>query len=268
VKLSVYTAAKDGIAQDLHIEAMLRHHLPLADEIVVNEGFSSDDTYERITRIDPKIKVFRSEWEKPKDIAWCVGFKEASRKACTGDWCIHLDSDEFIPEWEFAAIRKYLETTDDVMVPTRFVNFYANYRVYHARPEKVHWPARKMNIHRNLPEIEFWGDGSNVRLRGHVFDWNTSQAEFTVHHFGMVRDPGILRQKWWIQGRAVTGRPARFQPPRWVFRMLPHDWRDPQFYADLAIYDGEDIAAVRNDPKEFTRDGMKLLRELKARRGQ
>ncbi|MGH8208927.1 MAG: hypothetical protein ACREU6_04905, partial [Steroidobacteraceae bacterium] len=69
MKLSVYTAIKDGIANDLHIEAMLKHHVPLADEIVVNEGYSSDDTYERIRNLDPKIKIFRSEWETPKDLA-------------------------------------------------------------------------------------------------------------------------------------------------------------------------------------------------------
>lgn len=265
MKISVYTAIKDGIVNDLHIEAMLRHHLPLADEIVVNEGFSTDDTYRRIQNIDKKIKIFRSEWETPKNQQWCIGFKEAARKACTGDWCIHLDSDEFIPEWEFEEIRRHLEDTKDILIPVRFVNFYGNYRVYHSNPEKIRWPARKMIIHRNLPEVEFWGDGSNVQLRGQKFDWETSSKMFTVHHFGMVRDAAILRYKWWIQGRAVSGRSTRFKPPKFLFRMFPHDWKDPQFFEDLKIYDGQDIFAVKDDAAEFTRDRMKLVRAIEAR---
>jgi glycosyltransferase involved in cell wall biosynthesis len=245
---------------------MLRHHLPLADEIVVNEGYSRDGTYERIRGIDPKIRIFRSHWETPKNLQWCVGFKEAARKACTGDWCIHLDSDEFIPEWEFESIRRHLESTTELMVAVRFLNFYGNYRVLHANPQKVHWPDRKMIIHRNLSGIEIWGDGSNVRIRGQDFTWGTTPMMFTVHHFGMVRDPAILRQKWWVQGRAVTGRSLGIRPPGVLFRLFPHDWRDPQFFGDLTTYDGPFIQAVRNDPAEFTRDNMGLFRAVAGER--
>lgn len=263
MKLSIYTAMKDGIANDYHIEAMLRHHLDLADEIVVNEGFSSDATYDRIRNISPKIKIFRSQWEKPQGLAWSVAFKDAARVRCTGDWCILLDADEFIPEWEFADIRRHLAATDDIMVPVRFVNFYANYRVYHANPEKVLWPHKKMIIHRNEPRFEIWGDGSNVRLRGTKLSWDTSQKEYTVHHFGMVRHASVLRHKWWIQGRATSDRATWLTPPRWLFKFFPHDWKDPQFLADLAMYDGPDIRAVKEDPKEFTRDGMRLAEYLR-----
>jgi glycosyltransferase involved in cell wall biosynthesis len=262
MKLSLYTAVKDGILNDLHVEAMLRHHVPLADEIVVNEGYSKDDTYERITNIHPKIKVFRTRWEIPKNVQWCLGFKDAARRRCTGDWCIHLDCDEFIPEWEFGEIRRYLESTSDVMIPVRFVNFYGNYRVFHAAPEKVHWPAQKMIIHRNWPEIEFWGDGSNIRLRGQELTWDTSSQMFTVHHFGMVREAATLRYKWWLQGRALAGHSTRLKLPKWLFRRFPHDWMEPQFFSDLALYEGPAILAVREDPQEFTRDDMQLVRAL------
>ncbi len=268
MKLSLYTAVKDGIAQDLHVEAMLRHHLPLADEIIVNEGYSTaDDTYERVRNIDPKIKVFRSVWETPQNLQWCIGFKEAARKAATGDWCIHLDCDEFIPEWEFEAIRRHLEHTEDIMVPVRFINFYGNYKVFHADPLKANWPERKMIIHRNLPDIEFWGDGSNVRLRDKEFTWDTSKEMYTVHHMGMIRDAAILRYKWWIQGRAVSGRSTKRKPPKFLFQLFPHDWKDPQFFPDLKLYTGPDIRAVREDPAEFTRDKMKLVRAIEARGG-
>jgi hypothetical protein len=262
MKLSIYTAVKEGIANDYHIEAMLKHHLPLADEIIVNEGYSSDDTYVRIQNISPKINIFRSHWEKLTDMSWFVGFKEAARLRCTGDWCILLDPDEFIPEWEFSSIREHLAQTDEIMVPVRILNFYGNYRVYHAKPQKVLWQEKKMIIHRNRPDMEIWGDGSNIRLRGTKLTWDTSIKEYTLHHFGMVRHAEVLRYKWWLQGRAQTGRSTWLRPPRWIFKVFPHNWKDPQFIADLAVYNGPYVRAVADDPAEFTRDNMMLLRFL------
>jgi len=270
MKLSLYTAVKNGIFYDYHVVDMLKHHVPLADEIIVNEGYSTDDTLERISGIDPKIKIFRSRWETPKDLRWCVGFKEAARRRCRGDWCIHLDCDEFIPEWEFDSIRGYLTQTKDLTIPVRFVNFYGNYKVYYSEPDRIHWPSRKMIIHRNMPEIEFWGDGSNVRLKGTEFRWDTSAREFTVHHFGTVRNPARLRQKWSFQGRAIMGKGTWFKPPSFLFNLWPHEWRDPELLDGLAIYEGRPIKAVRDNPGEFVRDNFELyeyLCNIRSKRG-
>jgi hypothetical protein len=124
-----------------------------------------------------------------------------------------------------------------------------------------------MNIHRNLPDIEFWGDGSNVKVKGQDFSWAASDREFTVHHFGAVRNPARLRQKWSFQGQAVTGIRKAFQPPAFLFRLFPHNWIDDQFMDGLAIYEGLPIAAVRDNPNEFVRDNLKVFRYLERRRG-
>src|SRR6478735_7906916 len=123
MKISLYTAMRNCLTADYPCVEMLRHHLPLADEIVVNEGFSTDGTFEAISNIDPKIRVMRTKWSKPSGEDWWIHFKDAARRACTGYWCVHLDSDEFIPEWEFDQIRKHLTTTSDMMIPVQFTNF-------------------------------------------------------------------------------------------------------------------------------------------------
>lgn len=260
MKLSLYTFVRNGIQNDFHVEAMLRHHAPLVDEIIVNEGYSTDRTYKKICNIARNIHVFRSHWGDAKSISWYVGFKEEARKRCTGDWCILLDSDEFIPEWEFGQLRERLSRTNEMMLSANFINFYGNYRVFHKTPQLVNWPERKMIIHRNDPKIEIWGDGSNVRLRGQRLNWGEAGAVITVHHFGMVRDPGILRYKWWMQGKAWRG--GVVSPPRFLFRLFPHDWLDEQFYESLALYDGPLIEAVRRAPEEFVRDKMRLAHKL------
>jgi hypothetical protein len=46
MKSSVYTAMRNCIQNDDRFVEMLRHHLPLADEIVVDEGFPTDTNQE------------------------------------------------------------------------------------------------------------------------------------------------------------------------------------------------------------------------------
>jgi glycosyltransferase involved in cell wall biosynthesis len=268
--LSIYTFVRDGLRYDFHVVEMLKHHLPLADEIIVNEGYSRDGTFEAISAIHPKIRVFRSEWGEPSGHEWFRRFKNEARKRCQGKWCILLDCDEFIPDWEFDLLREYLHRTSEIMIPVDVLNFYGNYKVYNACPEKIGWPARKMIIHRNLPEIEVWGDGANIRLEKTPPDLNAARISFTVHHFGAVRHPARLREKWRkIQFGNTPRRNKRhwFNIPSFVFDWLPHDWGDPQFLADLAVYDGPYIKAVRENPGEFVRDRFRLYERVKRETG-
>ncbi len=103
--LSIYTCVKNGLFYDYHVLDMLKHHLPLADEIVVNDGFSTDGTYEQISAIDPKIKVFQSDWGSSRTFGWTMRFKNDARVRWPGR-VVHrsLDCDEFIPEWDFVPL--------------------------------------------------------------------------------------------------------------------------------------------------------------------
>jgi glycosyltransferase involved in cell wall biosynthesis len=270
MKLSIYTFIKDGIYFDFHVAAMLRHHLPLADEIIVNEGYSTDGTYEVIKDIDhAKIQIYRNEWDRTDPRNWTRKFKNEAIRRCTGDWCIGLDADEFIPEWDFDRLRHYLETTDETLVPLNFVHFYANYRVYKARWERIrHTPRLKMVAHRNVETVEAWGDGANVRLRD--VPWKPpTESQFDVHHFGEVRHAARLREKWRTQ--AIRHKPYRARwdwIPKFMYDWMPHRWDDPDLLADMDIYDGPVIKAVRDDPGEFVRDDFAVYRLLARRSGR
>jgi glycosyltransferase involved in cell wall biosynthesis len=266
MKLSIYTFVKNGLFYDFHVAAMLRHHLPLADEIIVDEGHSTDGTYEAIRDIDPKIKIYRSEWDTSNPESWHRDFKNRARERCTGDWCILLDCDEFIPEWEFGRLRDCLDDEDKPLARVRFTHFYGNYRVFIAQLPRI-TPLLGTRIHRNLPEVEVWGDGANVRLKGRETDDRALASHvIDVHHFGTVRDPARLRQKWRTQARQHNVENPRWdRVPGFVFNMFPHRWDDSDFLDNLAIYEGPYIKAVRDDPEEFTRDGFWLYEHLKNR---
>lgn len=263
MKLSLYTFVRNGLKYDFHVVEMLRHHLPLVDELIVNEGYSTDGTFERITNIDPKIHVFRSQWGEQTSMEWYCQFKNEARKRCSGDWCVYLDCDEFIPEWQFEPLRRRLTDSAEDLIAIDVINFYANYRVFHAHPEKVHWASRKLAIHRNRPDIEFWGDASNVRVRGQDLVWPVRPYDFCCHHFGYVRHASRLREKWRSQNAIYrTGR-LTLPIPSFVFDLLPHRWNDPGFLGDLEPYEGPYIRPVLENPHEFVRDGMQTYETVR-----
>jgi hypothetical protein len=263
LKVSLYTFVKDGLYYDFHVVEMLKQHLLFADEIIVNEGYSEDGTYEAIRDLDPRIKVFRNVWDRSDPKTWYIKFKEEARRRCSGDWCILLDCDEFIPEWDFERIRDILAHTDKVAFPMRYVHFYGNYKVVNVRPEKFHWPVTKLTIHRNLDNIEIWGDGSNVRVRGSTDITLYGAPLCDCHHFGFVRNPARLRQKWRIQQKMFhDAKPRWDHTPGFLYDLMPHSWEDKDFLDDLALYEGPYVQAVRNNPDEFVRDQFALLEVL------
>lgn len=261
MKISIYTSIRNGIYLDFHIVEMLRHHIDLADEIVVNEGFSTDRTYEAIRDLHPKIKVHRQPWDRSNPGAWWRTFGDQARKLCTGDWCIKLDGDEFIPEWEWDRLRNLLATTNKKILPMKFLNFYANYKVLNIKT----LPHHKFVLHRN-EDAEIVGDGANVKLKSE--DWGDVPANaIPCHHFGAVRHASRLRQKWRNDGMMKRATPAFDWVPGFVYDLLPHGWLDKDFLNDLRIYNGPYVKAVRDNQAEFTRDNMKVYKYLLERDG-
>lgn len=100
--LSLYTYVRNALSLDFHLLPMLRHHLPLVDEVVILEGYSTDGTYEALMELEwPKVKVVREHWDDVEPgPGWWGTLSDRARVHCTGDWCLKLDADEFIPEWE------------------------------------------------------------------------------------------------------------------------------------------------------------------------
>lgn len=268
VSLSIYTFARNGLYFDFHLVDMLRHHLPLADQIVVNEGGSTDGTYEAIKNLDPKIEVYRNKWSESEPKAWYRRFKDQARKLCTGEWCILLDADEFIPEWEFPRIRQLLSETDKDILPLKYIHFYGNYKVLNHNPEKFAWPVIKHAVHRNLENIEVWGDGSNVGQDGRLDIGSPSvgaEPIATVHHFGFVRKAARLRHKWRVQAKINAGDRWDWVPT-FVYDLMPHNWADPELVNYLETYEGPFVQAVRENPDEFVRDRFKLYDLLSSSR--
>jgi glycosyltransferase involved in cell wall biosynthesis len=262
MKLSIYTFVRNGLYFDYHVVDMLKHHLPLADEIMVNEGYSTDGTYERIEGLDPKIKVHRRHWDRSDPKTMRSKYVAETRKLCTGDWCILLDADEFIPEWEFDRLRAYLATATRPIIRLKYTHFYANYRVCQDTSNRVMPPTYNSRIHKNRDDIEVWGDASTVRLRSQDQEAVDPDVVFDVYHFGEVRHPARLREKWHDQYLRNMRNRLKWIPA-FAFSLLPHDWLDKDLLPRLRIYEGPLMQCVRMNPDEFVRDGFKVYEYLK-----
>jgi glycosyltransferase involved in cell wall biosynthesis len=261
IKLSLYTFVKDGLYGDYHVVEMLKHHLPFVDEIIVNEGYSTDGTFEAIRDLDPKIRIVRNHLDTSEPKAWLRKSKDQARQLCTGDWCILMDCDEFLPEWEFERLRAHLARTDRHVLAARYKHFYGNYKVVYDNPARPFPPKVKRIIHRNRPDVEIIGDGSDVTIPSLGEAAEDLSVMFECHHFGEVRHAARLRHKWHIQARRDINDRWSWVPG-FVFDLLPHKWLDEEFVRHLRIYEGPYVEAVRRNPTEFVRDNFRLYDTL------
>ena len=86
--ISGFTFIRNGASLGFPFEESIRSLLPLVDEFVIAVGAGSDDTLQRILRLnDPKIRIIETVWNERMAER---GFVYAQQKmiaqyACTGD---------------------------------------------------------------------------------------------------------------------------------------------------------------------------------------
>jgi glycosyltransferase involved in cell wall biosynthesis len=62
---------KDVLEQGYPFVEAIASALPICDEFLVSDGYSTDGTYEvlqKISKVNPKVKVHRCKWSDKKDI--------------------------------------------------------------------------------------------------------------------------------------------------------------------------------------------------------
>ena len=228
MKLSIYTFVKDGLFYDFHVEAMLRHHAAARRRDHRQRRLQHRRHLRGDRGSTRRSRSIDSHWDRSDPSAWHRDFKNQARELCTGDWCILLDCDEFIPEWEFPRLRHFSATTSAVIVP---VNSSTSTRTtassWRRLPKIV--PDLGMRIHRNVPEIEVWGDGANVRRKGAT---TTRGRSTTAGHSRCITSAASASRAASAEmahagQTAQRAEPAVGQAPGFVFNMFPHRGTTP-----------------------------------------
>lgn len=109
--ISVCFVIKNGVTNGYPFWESLESCLPIADEIVISEGFSIDNTLEVVKKFQSlhpgKVKIFNCDWKKFSTGSGEViaGVSMEAIKKCTRQWVYYLQADEIIHKDNYQPIR-------------------------------------------------------------------------------------------------------------------------------------------------------------------
>ena len=175
----------------------------LADEIVVVDGGSKDNTKE----------IARKYTDKVYDFPWCDDFSKSrnfSLTKATGDWILVLDADEVIAKEDYDEIRKLVETEEYVGYALKQVNYTNDTTQYSYNPfiltDDVHMKyksyAKDFTGYIFCNIIRLFRDG--VKFKGAVHEsvdegcrekGNVLKTNVWIHHYQFERGVNNLRDK-------------------------------------------------------------------------
>ena len=108
--------------------------LPISDEFLISEGYSSDGTFEilqKISELNKKIKVFRQNWPATKKYSVIGQVTNSIRAKCSYDYIFSIQANEVIHEESVEFIKQLPEicpTVNTFSLP--FIHFVRDYKFY------------------------------------------------------------------------------------------------------------------------------------------
>jgi len=210
-KISVYTMTTDAIKNEYFSVEGIKSALLFADEVIVLDGGSTDNTIERIEKIDdPRIKIYTNKWLHSLGKSMTGINKSLSLGYCTGDWCILMDSDEVYHEKDVEAIKRLpnVVASDILGIEFNTTHFYKDYQhIMNGCPDwkdlynnKVYMVRNGMCIHHGAVNTE---PDAHIDLHGRPLDPNkTIMTNVQVFHYGHARSKeAYVRKTNHIEGR-------------------------------------------------------------------
>lgn len=208
--ISGFTFIKNAKLYDFQVVESILSVLPLVDEMVVVAGDSTDSTSELLASIDsPKIRIIDTVWDPSRFSGGAKIYAEQTDialRACRGDWCVYIQSDEVLHEDGIPVIRqaceKYLCDGGVDGMTLDFVHMYADYRHY-ISARHFGYPREIRIVRGGMPDIHSWRDAQSFRVMpnfdGVSYDREADTEKLrcvalpaTIFHYGWSRDPRAM----------------------------------------------------------------------------
>ena len=214
-KISVYTMTTNSISNEFTTIEGIKSALLFADEVVVLDGGSSDNTLDKVREIgDTRIKIYQNKWLHSLGKAMYAIQKSLALGYCTGDWCVLMDADEVYHEKDAEAIRRLPDVVASNVVAIKFntLHFYKDFdHILNGCPdwkdlytEKIYMVKNDWGIHHGAvgydPDMHVDNHGQPIPEEDTVF------VNVKVFHYGHVRTKEVYVDKYNRIERAFHGK--------------------------------------------------------------
>lgn len=182
MKLSTLTICTN---EDEFIEQCIKYCQTIADEIIIVDGGSTDDTLkiiEKMMKSSKRIKLFKNKMGES-----FADQRNFAKSKCTGHWILQVDADEkFEPGLKVGI--------SALIARTRIIGY--SFPTYHLWKDEKHYVNADADPHirlfQNIPEVKYVGDvHETLTFRTHALIPHPSHfnkfTERYVRYIGSVR---------------------------------------------------------------------------------
>jgi glycosyltransferase involved in cell wall biosynthesis len=151
--ISGFMITKDVLKQGYPFVEAIASALPICDEFLVSDGYSTDGTHEvlqKIAAINPKVKVHQQQWPTRKDVTVLSEVTNQVRSKCQYHYILSVQANEVIHEESAPLIKALPEmfpSVDTFSFP--FIQFLDKYKFAE---------GFRLRFAKNKPEIVSKGD--------------------------------------------------------------------------------------------------------------
>jgi len=116
--ISCFMIVKDVLSQEYPLLEVIAQALPICDEFLISDGYSTDGTYKiliEISKLNPKIKIYRDHWPSSSELAVLRDATNVLRKRCSGKYIFYIQANEVIHEQSAIMIKALPEIWPNVI---------------------------------------------------------------------------------------------------------------------------------------------------------
>ncbi len=199
MKISGFSFCRNAAKLYYPVAESIRSVLPICDEFIVavGKGDPDDNTRDVIEAIgDPKIRIIDTEWTDREKLQGWIHSQQTNiaLNACTGDWCLYVQSDEVVHEKDLPLIKqRAAELLHDPRVEGlafNYLHFWGDYNHVHRNHA---WYPIEVRMIRNGKNIQSFRSAQSFRRDGKRLRAVAINAE--MFHYGWVRPPRLMRVK-------------------------------------------------------------------------
>jgi len=236
--------------------------LPVCDEFLISEGYSTDGTFEvveKISQLNKKVKVFRQEWPVTKKYSVIAEVTNTIRAKCSYDHIFSIQANEILHEKNIEFIRALPEICPQVNAfSLPFVHLVKDYRFFE---------DFRLRFSKNMKNIVAIGDAWTL---GSSKSFIQSQTRKGVRHPRMMLQYIYKGIEWTYTNSGVSPLSRAIYLPKPIYRywsLFPMDYLEKcekhvEMFGLRELQ--KDIEALRNyvdDPTTFWKKAAEIRRK-------